>query len=137
MDPEDRRPPANVQSFVWKVDGSVVDSFAAGHLLPEFRAPMRMSARHFHSAMWILMLRLHFDRTERLSFYCHSLPHENGIGFAQAAQSYFGRQPDELSDDRLATLVAIGRQPSANSPTLHPESLARVKARLLEAAKAQ
>jgi hypothetical protein len=135
MDPEDQKPPANVQTFVWKVDGSIVDSFAAGHLLYEFRAPMRMAAWHYHSAMWVLMLRLHFDRTKRLSFYCHYLPHENGIGFAQGAQVYFGKQPDELNDDQLATLVAIGRSPSANSPAHHPESLARSKARLLEAAR--
>ena len=137
MDPEDRLPPANVQAFIWKVDGSVVDSFAARRLLFEFRVPMRMSAWHYHSAMWELMLRLHFDRTKRLSFYCHYLPHENGTGFSQAAQLYFGKQPDELNDDQLATLVAIGRHPSANSPTRHPESLARTKARLLEAAKTQ
>jgi len=137
MDREDRQPPANVQNFVWAVDGSIVDSFAAMNLLYEVREPMRMAVWHYHSAMWVLMLRLRFDRTKRLSFYCHYLPHENGIGFARAAQVYFGKQPDELSDDQLATLVAIGRSPSANSRTRHPESLARCKARLLEAAKTQ
>jgi len=137
MDPEDRLPPASVQNFVWKVDGSIVDSFAAGSLLSAIRAPMRMLAWHYHSAMWELMLRLHFDRTKRLSFYLHYLPHENGAGFAKAAQAYFGKQPDELDEDELASLVAIGRSPALNSPSRHPEALARTKARLLEAAKAQ
>jgi Transglycosylase len=137
MDSEDRQPPVNVQTFIWKVDGSVVNSFVAGHLLSDFRKPMRMGAWHYHSSMWELMLRLHFDRTKQMSFYCHYLPHENGAGFAKAAQIYFGKQPHELNDDQLATLVAIGRHPSANSPTRHPESLERVKTRLLEAAKTQ
>ena len=136
MDPEDQLPPSNVQSFIWKVDGSIVGSFAARHLLSEFRAPMRLSAWHYHSAMWVLMLRLHFDRTKQL-FYCHYLPHENGAGFAKAAQVYFGKHPHELNVEQLATLIAIGRSPSLNSPTRHPESLARAKARLLEAAKTQ
>jgi hypothetical protein len=137
MDPEDRQPPPNVQSFVWKIEGNIVNSFAAGGVLSHCRPPMRMGAWHFHSAMWALMLRLHFDRRKRLAFYCHYLPHENGIGFAKAALIYFGKQPHELTDDQLATLVAIGRAPSANSPTRHPESLDRVKAKLLESAKSQ
>jgi Transglycosylase len=137
MDREDRQPPANVQSFIWTVEGNIVDGFAARNLLYELRRPMRMSAWHYHSAMWALMLRLHFDRTKRLSFYCHYLPHENGVGFASAAEVYFGKKPEELTEDQLATLVAIGRLPSANSATRHPESLARSQARLLEAARTQ
>ncbi len=137
MDPEDRQPPANVQSFLWKVYGRIVNSFVARHLLSDFRGPIRMGALHYHSAMWVLMLRLHFDRTKQLSFYCHYLPHENGTGFAKAAHVYFGKEPHELNDDQLATLIAIGRSPSLNSPTRHPESLARTKARLLEAARVQ
>src|SRR5882672_1940496 len=121
MDPEDRNPPANVQSFIWKVDGSIINSFVARRLLSDFRAPMRMAAWHYHAAMWVLMLRVRFDRTKQMSFYCHYLPHENGTGVAKAAQVYFGKQPHELNDDQLATLVAIGRHPSANSPTRHPE----------------
>jgi membrane peptidoglycan carboxypeptidase len=59
------------------------------------------------------------------------------MGFASAAEVYCGKKPEELNEDQLATLVAIGRLPSANSPTRHPESLARRPARLLEAARTQ
>jgi hypothetical protein len=132
MDREDRAPPANVQSFIWKVDSSVVDSFAARKLLYEVRGPMRMSTWHYHSLMWELMLRLRFDRAKRLAFFCHYLPYEQGSGFSNAAPFYFGKPPHELTDDQLAALVAIGRSPSINSPTRHPEALERAKARLLE-----
>jgi hypothetical protein len=137
MDPEDRQPPVNVQSFIWKIDGRIVNSFVARRLLSDFRGPMRMGAWHYHSAMWVLMLRLHFDSTTQMSFYCHYLPHENESGFAKAAQIYFGKQPHQLNDNELATLIAIGRSPSLNSPTRHPESLARTKAHLLQAARVQ
>jgi hypothetical protein len=85
MDSEDEQPPVNVQTFIWTVDGRIVNGFVARRLLSDFREPMRMAAWHYHSAMWVLMLRVHLDRTKRLSFYCHYLPHENGAGFARAA----------------------------------------------------
>ncbi len=47
MDPEDRQPPENVQRFVWRVDGRMVDSFAAQQVLGELRGPIPMSAWHY------------------------------------------------------------------------------------------
>jgi Transglycosylase len=137
MDPEDQLPPSNVQSFIGRLTGALSTASPQGICYPSFERRCECLHGTNHSAMWVLMLRLHFDRTKQLSFYCHYLPHENGAGFAKAAQVYFGKHPHELNDGQLATLIAIGRSPSLNSPTRHPESLARAKARLLEAAKTQ
>jgi len=137
MEPEDRQPPPNVQRFIWKVDGHIVDTFAASRLLSEMRGQMNMGSWHYHSLMWDLMLHFHFDKQQRLALYCHYLPHENGVGFSAAARACFGKQPHELADEQLATLVAIGRSPGANSTTRHPEHLERIKLRLLEASKSQ
>ena len=133
MDPEDREPPENVQSFVGRVEGSMVDSFASRQLLGDVRPPMRISAWHYHSFMWHWMLRWHFSKTQRLAFYCHYLPYEEGQGFTSAAKFYFSKQPDALSLDELATIVAVGRAPGSNSPSRHPDQLERTKKELLSA----
>jgi hypothetical protein len=132
MEPEDQQPPPNVRRFVWKVDGGMVDNFAARNLLSDLRGPTRVSIWHYHLLMEELMLRLHFDETRRLALYCHYLPYGQGTGLSNGSQFYFGKKPHELADEQLATLVAIGRSPSANSPTRHPEALERAKTRLLE-----
>lgn len=131
--PEDKQPPANIQSFVWRVDGPTVDGFAAGRLLSEMKGPQRMLNWHYHSLMWKLLLWVHFGRTKRLAFYCHYLPYENGTGFSNASQFYFGKQPDALSLEEIAAIIAIGRSPHANSPTRHPQQLQAIKAELLDA----
>jgi hypothetical protein len=133
MDPLDRDPPANVQDFVWNADGSHLDAFASGSLLSELRSPMKMAAWHYHSLMWDLMLKWHFDKKERVAFYCHYLPYEKGRGFASAARYYFGKSANTLDTDELATLVAIGRSPTYNSPSQHPDHLNEAKRRLLSA----
>lgn len=58
MDPDDRKPPDNVQSFVWKVDARAVNFYTPEALLSELRGPMRMSAWHydFVYAGWMLTL---------------------------------------------------------------------------------
>jgi len=133
MDPLDRASPANVQDFVWKVDGSHLDAFASRSLLSELRSPMKMAAWHYHSLMWELMLRWHLDKKERVALFCHYLPYEKGRGFASAGRYYFGKSADTLSMDELATIVAIGRSPSYNSPSQHPDHLDEAKRRLLSA----
>jgi hypothetical protein len=134
MDPEDQRPPDNVQTFVWKVDGNTVDGFASSQLLGELRGrPMPMSTWHYHSFMLVWMLRWHLSRLQRLALYCHYLAYEDGRGFTRAANFYFGKQPDTLSADELATIVAVGRAPRMNSPTRLPERLEVTKKKLLSA----
>lgn len=131
MDLEDRKPPDNVQAFVWKVDGRIVDGFASRALLSELHGPMRMSAWHYHAFMLELMLRWHLNREQRLALYCHYLPYEKGRGFTKAANFYFDKKPDALSLDQLATIVAVGRAPGMNSPSRHPENLEAAKRLLL------
>jgi len=133
MAAEDRKPPGKVQDFVWKVEGEMIDSFAARELLGEIRGPQRMASWHYHSAMWQLLLPAHFRKAKRLAFYCHYLPYEGGDGFSNASQFYFGKAPDKLSVDEIAEIVVIGRGPHRNSPSRHPENLETAKKRLLDA----
>lgn len=132
MDPGDRQSPAQVRDFVWKVNGPETDSFVSRKLLGEVRHPRSMMAWHYHSIMWGLMLRLHFDRNERLAFYCHYLPYEGGVGFSKASLFYFARPLDTLSVDEVATIVTVGRAPQINSPTRHPEQFQASKRYLLD-----
>lgn len=133
MAAEDKEPPSNVQYFVEKVEGDTVDSFASRELLGEIRGPERMAVWHYHLAMWELLLRVHFSKAKRIAFYCHYLRYEGGSGLSNASQFYFGRQPEKLSLDEIAAIVAIGRSPNRNSPTRHPENLETAKKRLLDA----
>jgi hypothetical protein len=131
MDPEDRTPPDNVQDFVSKVEGSTYTSIASRSLLFELRGPMRMSDWHYHSAMLELMLRWHFSKAQIVALYCHYLPYEGGSGFTKASNFYFGKQPDALNLDELATIVAVGLNPHSNSPQKHPDHLEETKRGLL------
>lgn len=133
MQSEDREPPINVQDFILKVDGKIVDSSDVSNLLYEIRGNQRMGEWHFHSMMWKLLLPLHFTKKERIAFYCHYLRYENGNGFSEASEYYFKKPPDQLNTDELATIVAIGRAPKRNSPSLHPDRLEAAKKFILEA----
>lgn len=133
MQPEDREPPKHVQDFVLKVDGKIIDSLDARNLLYEIRGPQKMGLWHFHSMMWTFLLPLHFTQNERVAFYCHYLRYENGHGFSKASEFYFRKPLDQLDADELATIVAIGRGPKRNSPSLHPDRLQAAKKPILEA----
>jgi transglycosylase-like protein len=131
MDPEDRNPPENVQDFVSKVEGPTYASVASRSLLVELRGPMRAGTWHYHSLMLELMLRWHFSKSQIVALYCHDLAYEGGSGFSKASNLYFGKQPDALDLDELATIVAVGRSPQWNSPKKHPDRLENTKKRLL------
>jgi hypothetical protein len=133
MAPEDKEPPQNVRDFVGKVEGKKVDSFVAMRLLGEIKHPQRMASWHYHEVMWEFLLPLHFTKAERTAFYCHYLPYEHGLGFSEASQFYFEKQPDELSLEEVAAIVAIGRSPGTNSPSRHPDRLQAAKKQLLNA----
>jgi membrane peptidoglycan carboxypeptidase len=92
-----------------------------------------MGAWHFHSALWRLLLPLHFSKKERVAFYCHYLLFESGSGLTEASEFYFKKPPDQLDADELATIVAVGRAPKMNSPSLHPDRLQAAKKSILEA----
>jgi Transglycosylase len=132
MQSGDREPSQTVQDFILKVDGRIVDSLDARNLLYEIRGRQKMGAWHFHSAMWELLLPLHFTKKERIAFYCHYLRYENGSGFTEASEFYFKKPPNQLDTDELATIVAIGRAPKINSPSLHPDRLQAAKRSILE-----
>ena len=133
MATEDKEPPSNVSDFVWKVEGNTIDRIDASYLLAATMHPRRMLAWHFHSAMWSVLLPLHFNRKERTAFYCHYLPYEKGDGFSDASRFYFGKPPEQLNADELASIVAIGRFPGSDSPSKHPEHFQAAKQRVLDA----
>ena len=131
MDPEDRDPPENVQDFISRAERRTYASVASRGLLIDLHRPMRMSAWHYHSLMLELMLRWHFSKAHIVALYCHYLVFEDGSGFSKASNFYFGKQPDALDLDELATIVAVGRSPQSNSPKKHPDRLETTKKRLL------
>lgn len=87
--------------------------------------------RKFTEAIMAVLLEWHYSKDEILQAYLNEVylgqEGRRAIhGFALASQFYFAKRLNDLSNDRLALLVALIRGPSYYEPRRHPE---RAKAR--------
>ena len=63
--------------------------------------------------LWWRLVRLHLSEEEQLAIICSSIfLGRRAYGFEAAANAYFRRSLDELSEAELATLVVLARRPS-------------------------
>ena len=75
----------------------------------------------------IEMFRAHqiearLSKKEILELYLTLTPYGGNIeGIRAASWHYFGREPDRLSDDQIALLIALPQSPEARRPDLRPE----------------
>ena len=51
---------------------------------------------------------------------------------AAASWAYFGREPDRLSDDQIALLIALPQSPEVRRPDLRPDSAKAARAKILD-----
>ena len=86
--------------------------------------------RAFRELAWQYVLPLRYSYSERLALHVHFLPFDGGTGLAYGAKHYLGKEPRELSRQEMLTLLAISRNPKANSPSLHPSRLEKEVRRL-------
>jgi penicillin-binding protein 1C len=69
---------------------------------------------------WQLERRLSKD--EILELYLTLAPYGGNLeGVRAASWAYFGREPDNLSPDQIAMLIALPQSPEARRPDLRPE----------------
>jgi penicillin-binding protein 1A len=62
-----------------------------------------------------------YSKTQILTLYCNQVYMGHGAyGVAAAADTYFGKQPNELTIEECAMLAALPRNPQVYSPILHP-----------------
>ena len=67
-------------------------------------------------------LEARLSKEEILELYLTLAPYGGNIeGIRAASWHYFGREPDRLSDDQIALLIALPQSPEVRRPDLRPE----------------
>jgi penicillin-binding protein 1C len=80
---------------------------------------------------WQLERRL--SKEQILETYLTLAPYGGNIeGVRAASWAYFGREPDALSPDQIAMLIALPQSPEARRPDLHPQAAVVARARVLD-----
>jgi penicillin-binding protein 1C len=83
-------------------------------------------------------LERRFSKDQILEAYLTLTPYGSNIeGVRAASWAYFGREPDALSPDQIAMLIALPQSPEARRPDLHPRAAVIARARVLTRLAAQ
>ena len=79
---------------------------------------------------WQLERRL--NKEEILELYLTMAPYGGNLeGVRAASWAYFGREPDNLSPDQIAMLIALPQSPEARRPDLRPKAAIVARERVL------
>ncbi len=83
--------------------------------------------RKLKEILYALIIEARFDKRTILEAYLNQvyLGQQGGQavhGIAAAAEFWFGREPDQLSEAEIALLVGMVQGPSAHDPRRHPDS---------------
>ncbi len=74
-----------------------------------------------------------FSKDEILELYLTLAPYGGNLeGVRAASWAYFGREPDNLSPDQIAMLIALPQSPEARRPDLRPENAVIARERVLD-----
>ncbi|MFY0638897.1 transglycosylase domain-containing protein, partial [Maricaulis maris] len=69
-----------------------------------------------------LQLEIRLSKTEILELYLTLAPYGGNLeGVRAASWAYFGREPDDLTIDQIAMLIALPQSPEARRPDRQPE----------------
>jgi penicillin-binding protein 1C len=83
-------------------------------------------------------LEKRFSKDEILELYLTLAPYGGNLeGVRAASWAYFGREPDNLSPDQIAMLIALPQSPEARRPDLHPKAAVVARERVLKRLAAQ
>lgn len=78
-------------------------------------------------------LEVRLSKDEILELYLTLTPYGGNLeGIRAASWAYFGREPDRLSDDQIALLIALPQSPEVRRPDLRPESALASRKVILE-----
>src|SRR5690606_959725 len=73
-----------------------------------------------------------YSKDEILELYLTLAPYGGNLeGVRAASRAYFGREPDSLSPDQIAMLIALPQSPEARRPDLRPEAAIVARERVL------
>lgn len=77
-------------------------------------------------------LERRYTKEEILELYLTLAPYGGNLeGVRAASWAYFGREPDNLSPDQIAMLIALPQSPEARRPDLHPDAAIVARERVL------
>jgi penicillin-binding protein 1C len=109
--------------------GSTISMQTARLLEPR---PRNIGAKLIES--WrAFQLEERFSKDEILELYLTLAPYGGNLeGVRAASWAYFGREPQGLTPDQIAMLIALPQSPEARRPDLRPENAIRARARVLE-----
>jgi penicillin-binding protein 1C len=73
-----------------------------------------------------------YSKDQILELYLTLAPYGGNLeGVRAASWAYFGREPDNLSPDQIAMLIALPQSPEARRPDLHPDAAIVARERVL------
>jgi len=118
----------------WVVSGSVVSGGST--LTMQTARLLEPRARTVPSKLIeiarALQLERRLSKKEILELYLTLAPYGGNLeGVRAASIAYFGREPDQLSADQIALLVALPQSPEARRPDLRAAASVRARGRVL------
>jgi penicillin-binding protein 1C len=79
-----------------------------------------------------LQLEARLTKDEILELYLTLAPYGGNLqGVRAASWAWFGREPDDLTPDQIALLIALPQSPEARRPDLRPDTARRARAAIL------
>ncbi len=80
-----------------------------------------------------VQLEMRLSKDEILALYLTHTPYGGNLqGVRAASWAWFGREPDELTPDQIALLIALPQSPEVRRPDLRPHHAERARAAILE-----
>ena len=80
-----------------------------------------------------VQLELRYDKREILELYLTLAPYGGNLeGVRAASWAYFGREPDALTIEQIALLIALPQSPEARRPDRRPGTAITARGRVLE-----
>lgn len=80
-----------------------------------------------------VQLEMRLSKAEILELYLTLTPYGGNLeGIRAASWAYFGREPDRLSDDQIALLIALPQSPEVRRPDLRPDNAIAARSVILD-----
>lgn len=80
-----------------------------------------------------MQLEARLSKDEILELYLTLTPYGGNLqGVRAASWAWFGREPDVLTPDQIALLIALPQSPEVRRPDLRPESARRARVAILK-----
>ena len=137
--PAERRPPGTLRRLLLTEHRGDLTVSVTRILLNDLQVPWVTHGQlgwAFTRLLWHRLVRLHLSQEEQLAVLCsRSFLGRRSYGYETAAQRYFQRPLDRLTQQELALLVVLSRWPSHWERVDHRDGILRARDALMAGAK--